>query len=144
MKLNFKKAATKVLTVGGGATVSRFAGNSYAKTMAAPVKGLIHIAAGAFLIPMLAKGDIGEGIGNGFIAEGALRIAESKMPDKFAVSGISQDQLGATRDYVIDEDRVHGPGDANMGDIDGINDSNLGAISENQIAGDDMSGLEDM
>ena len=138
----------RTVTIGGGAVVSRFVGNSYAKDatkgLGKPViKGLLHIAVGAFGIPLLAKGEMGENIGDGFIAEGALRIAESKMPDKFGVGAISEDQLGATRDYVIDEDRVHGEmdgtGDSNLS---GSGDSNLGAIDMDQVA-DDVSGYDE-
>lgn len=143
MKLNLKKTITRTAGVGAGAVGSRFIGNQYAKTMNPVFKGLIHVGVGAFG-PSLMKGDLIEHIGDGFIAEGALRMAESKMPAKFGVAGISDDSVGAQnsrREYVIDEDNMNGAYEDNMG---GAYEDNMGAADDDSLGSDDdMAGMND-
>lgn len=77
----------KVGGVAAGAIAAQFVAKALPDTMNEKIKAAIPLAAGIFL-PKVMKGTLGESLGAGMVAAGAIKLAQS-----FGIGGVGEDQL---------------------------------------------------
>ena len=77
----------KIGGVAAGAIAAQFVSKALPDTMNDKIKAAIPLAAGIFL-PRVMKGTLGESLGAGMVAAGAINLAKS-----FNIGGVCEDQL---------------------------------------------------
>lgn len=88
-KLNVAGIGTQVLGIAAGAAGAAILAKNVFPTMNAKVKAAIQIGAGIALPAFLLKNKMGEALGSGMIAVGAVNILQSMN----VISGIGEDAL---------------------------------------------------
>jgi hypothetical protein len=124
MKFNVKEIAIKTAGISAGAVAAKFA-DKLVPNLNPKIKGIGKVVIGAALPAFMAKNKFVENVGAGFIAVGAVELAEAFLPaiagtNENPMAGIYGEAIRIDEDYEDHEDSVSGVSGPNANPMAGI------------------------